>query len=135
MAGTRRSMRSTRWRFEMEFAAMVKLATMMLGRGEQIENALRVVSTLRQTLDAARNPPQPGDDDKSGGHKEGSVQWLQHSLNVLDNAGLAVDGDYGNATKAAVKKFQSEHGLAVDGWAGPQTVAAVLAELDKHENP
>ena len=36
-----------------------------------------------------------------------------------------IDGDFGNDTEAAVKRFQSDHGLAVDGVAGPATLAAL----------
>lgn len=35
------------------------------------------------------------------------------------------DGDYGDATVAAVRKFQKDNSLAVDGEAGPNTLAAV----------
>ena len=36
-----------------------------------------------------------------------------------------VDGDYGDATVTAVRKFQKDNSLAVDGEAGPNTLAAV----------
>lgn len=59
-----------------------------------------------------------------------SVEWLQKALNTLDNAELTVDGDYGEATKAAVREFQEDHPpLVVDGWAGVATQAAIAEEL------
>jgi peptidoglycan hydrolase-like protein with peptidoglycan-binding domain len=47
------------------------------------------------------------------------VQLLQSLLHV------SVDGEFGPATLAAVKRFQSEHGLEVDGVVGPATWAAL----------
>lgn len=40
---------------------------------------------------------------------------------------LAIDGSYGPATAAAVKRFQSAYGLAADGVAGPNTFAKIYA--------
>ena len=42
----------------------------------------------------------------------------------------AVTGTYDEATKAAVTKFQSDHGLEADGVAGQSTFELVRAELD-----
>lgn len=67
-----------------------------------------------------------------GGTASGfSVEWLQESLNKLDNAGLTVDGDYGALTKAAVKAFQERNGLTADGWAGAATSAKIYDLLTK----
>jgi hypothetical protein len=40
---------------------------------------------------------------------------LQSWLNIFDDAGLVVDGDFGPATEAAVRNFQGRHGLVPDG--------------------
>lgn len=48
------------------------------------------------------------------------VQQLQSDLNVL-GYGLAVDGDFGPLTLAAVRTFQSRQGIGVDGIVGPIT--------------
>lgn len=58
-----------------------------------------------------------------------SVQWLQKSLNTYQNAGLAVDGSYGEATKVAVRKFQKSAGIGVDGSAGPQTYCTLIYKM------
>lgn len=87
---------------------------------------LKMFSMLREKAqDTPKPEPQPGK------VQDYSVQWVQHSLNELSNAGLRIDGDYGPATKAAVKEFQEEHGLTADGWAGVQTCAAIAEELSE----
>ncbi len=48
------------------------------------------------------------------------VARLQNLLNER-GAALVVDGDFGNATKLAVKKFQGDNNLVADGIVGRQT--------------
>jgi murein L,D-transpeptidase YcbB/YkuD len=84
-----------------------------------IEQQMAPVSPL------VRGSAAPGDPQNF------SIAWLQQALNTIDNAGLEVDGDYGEATRAAVVAFQQRHSLEADGWAGAGTSAAILAELDK----
>lgn len=78
-------------------------------------------------LTKRETPPTP--DQPEPAYKEGSVQWLQSSLNKLTNAGLVVDGVYGEKTREAVSGYQQVHELEVDGWAGPATVASILESL------
>lgn len=58
-----------------------------------------------------------------------ATSWLQSALNVVDNAGLAVDGHYGPKTRAAVEAFQAKKGLKVTGWASDIENSAILAAL------
>lgn len=58
-----------------------------------------------------------------------NVQWVQETVNTLDNAGLTVDGNYGMRTHQAVMIYQQNRGLAVDGWCGPETFAQMMADL------
>ncbi|MBT2365291.1 peptidoglycan-binding protein [Streptomyces sp. ISL-10] len=48
---------------------------------------------------------------------------------------LAIDGAYGPATTAAVKRFQSAYGLAADGVAGPATFSKIYALQDSDCTP
>ena len=58
---------------------------------------------------------------------EANIGWVQTSLNKLRIAGtpLAVDGNCGRGTRAAVRAFQQTHHLIVDGLPGPKTVASI----------
>lgn len=61
------------------------------------------------------------------GMKGEDVKWVQWWL-IEDgyNCGsYGIDGDFGNATDAAVRKFQQNKGLVVDGIVGPATKAAL----------
>ncbi|SFQ63264.1 zinc D-Ala-D-Ala carboxypeptidase [Amycolatopsis arida] len=48
---------------------------------------------------------------------------------------LALDGDYGPATKAAVTRFQQAYGLGADGIAGPATFGKIYALQDDDCTP
>jgi len=64
-----------------------------------------------------------GDDDAE--FVQPYVSQAQTSLNQQNNAGLAVDGDFGSLTDTATRNYQRSRGLGVDGWIGPQTWAAL----------
>lgn len=56
-----------------------------------------------------------------------NVEWIQQTLNAVAGEHLVVDGDYGTATRAAVKRFQAANGLVADGWVGLKTMGALFA--------
>lgn len=58
------------------------------------------------------------------GSKGSAVRHLQSAL-VAQGYELDVDGDFGDATDAAVRHFQDNNNLDVDGVAGPATLAAL----------
>lgn len=53
------------------------------------------------------------------------VKILQRNLNDFFGAGLAVDGDFGAKTKAAVEFMQDALGITIDGIYGPASRAAL----------
>lgn len=64
------------------------------------------------------------------GSKGIEVEKLQAFIAAALKISLAVDGDYGKYTVAAVKEFQSKNGLVVDGIAGPKVWGKIAAILD-----
>ena len=59
---------------------------------------------------------------------------------MLDRLGYdlgpyGIDGDFGRATEAAVKSFQSDHRLAVDGICGPATWTELEKAVDSLKSP
>ena len=56
------------------------------------------------------------------GDKGTNVKRLQEFLNWCINAKLSVDGSFGPATLAAVKKYQKTYGLVVDGFFGKNSL-------------
>ncbi|RAP51131.1 MAG: hypothetical protein BZ138_05995 [Methanosphaera sp. rholeuAM270] len=64
------------------------------------------------------------------GSKGETVKELQTWLKAKGYYTRQVDGDYGNYTVEAVKKFQKQYSLTVDGWFGPLTCAKYKAVID-----
>jgi hypothetical protein len=57
------------------------------------------------------------------------VAWVQRALNKANNAGLEVDGKYGDLTHEAVGAYQTARGLTPDTWAGTLTIAKLFKEV------
>ncbi len=58
-----------------------------------------------------------------------AVKQLQGNLNTVMKSGLAVDGQFGTATQAALIAFQKKYGLQADGIYGPASAAMMKAAL------
>ena len=82
-------------------------------------------ANLYQYNDGAA-PPAPAHPTLRLGDKGPEVTLLQQKLASHGRSiNLVVDGDYGPATRAAVRAFQRAEGLLEDGIAGPRTWAAL----------
>lgn len=57
-----------------------------------------------------------------------AVRVIQGLL-VAGGIPVAVDGDFGPATEAAVRSYQRAHGLSQDGVVGPNTYGRLLAPI------
>lgn len=112
-----------------------------------------VVGFERPNYNGSANPPAQNNDDELGipyprpqvsstvwlgknGITSGDyVRWLQTALNKADNAGLAVDGQFGSGTTTAVKNFQAKYGLTQDGQAGTATINKLVEVIKNKLNP
>ncbi|MFR9796018.1 D-Ala-D-Ala carboxypeptidase family metallohydrolase [Streptomyces sp. MS06] len=73
----------------------------------------------------------------SQGTSGSDVRQLQIRVSGYPGYGsvLAIDGQFGPATKAAVVRFQKAYGLTADGIAGPQTYSKIYALQDSDCTP
>ena len=83
-----------------------------------------IAAAVNKQLGVVAAPAQPANQNLYYGSKGEAVKDLQTDLNQL-GYNLAVDGDFGSKTQAAVKDFQKKNKLTVDGIVGPLTEAAI----------
>jgi putative chitinase len=84
-----------------------RYAKAMAALGGKIEAVAPVTTAVSETL--------------RKGSKGEMVKKLQAALNI------GADGDFGQGTENALKKWQDRNGLVADGVAGPKTLAKLLA--------
>ena len=88
-----------------------------------------VLTDGRKADSASEMPLKLGDRELRNGTEGEDVRQLQSMLIQLgyDCGRWGADGDFGDCTEMAVRKFQKEHDLAVDGIAGKNTFGALDA--------
>jgi murein L,D-transpeptidase YcbB/YkuD len=84
-----------------------RYAKAMAALGGKIEAVAPVTTAVSETL--------------RRGSKGEAVKKMQVAL------GIGADGDFGQGTENALKKWQDRNGLVADGVAGPKTLAKLLA--------
>ena len=75
------------------------------------------------------------------GARGAHVVKIQQALNILDNAGLTADGDYGPATAGAVLRYKEKRNIVnrsiqsrADDIVGKMTIASLDDEMVRREN-
>ena len=63
------------------------------------------------------------------GDRGDNVRYLQYGLHILCCSPNGFDGEFGNGTLTAVKKFQSKYGLVSDGIVGDVTWNTLKNEI------
>ncbi|MCH1884330.1 peptidoglycan-binding protein [Agrococcus sp. ARC_14] len=94
-----------------------------------------VVGYGRPAYGTGGSPMPPNDGMLRRGSTGTAVRTLQGNLNTVMRSGLAVDGQFGSKTDAAVRSFQQRYGLAVDGVYGPASAATMRAALKGGSTP
>ena len=110
------------------FGASTKTAVAAFQRKAGLDaDGIAGPTTLAVLYDDDAPSATPADDTLEQGDSGDAVKALQKRLIELGYMNGTADGDFGSATKAAVKLFQKQAGLTVDGVAGPGTQSALLS--------
>lgn len=110
------------------FGASTKTAVAAFQRKAGLDaDGIAGPTTLAVLYDDDAPRATPADDTLEQGDSGDAVKALQKRLIELGYMNGTADGDFGSATKAAVKLFQKQAGLTVDGVAGPGTQSALLS--------
>lgn len=110
------------------FGASTKTAVAAFQRKAGLDaDGIAGPTTLAVLYDNDAPSATPADDTLEQGDSGDAVKALQKRLIELGYMNGTADGDFGSATKAAVKLFQKQAGLTVDGVAGPGTQSALFS--------
>lgn len=110
------------------FGASTKTAVAAFQRKAGLDaDGIAGPTTLAVLYDNDAPSATPTDDTLEQGDSGDAVKALQKRLIELGYMSGTADGDFGSATKAAVKLFQKQAGLTVDGVAGLGTQSALFS--------
>lgn len=110
------------------FGASTKTAVAAFQRKAGLDaDGIAGPTTLAVLYDNDAPSATPTDDTLEQGDSGDAVKALQKRLIELGYMNGTADGDFGSATKAAVKLFQKQAGLTADGVAGPGTQSALFS--------
>ena len=98
-----------------------------ISRRKDLRAIIRFENVSRETLCCPSGTP-----NLKRGSMGVQVSNLQKCLNVLFSAGLKVDGQFGNNTYNALKKFQSTSGLTADGIYGSHSYRIMKTLVDNY---
>lgn len=86
------------------------------------------------TTHATMEYAQPNSDSTLRKGSQGDeVRWLQSALNILTDANLTVNGDFGENTEKAIRTFQTNNNLNETGYADADTINLISALLSSDE--
>lgn len=104
-----------------------------------VTKGANVSYTYHDVIDNLSEYKGGGNSDKvlRNGDSGADVKKLQQNLIKLgyDCGKWGADGDFGDATELALKKFQQDHGLTPDGEYGAKSKAAMDKALAEYEKP
>lgn len=109
-------------------------AQVLIGKlARAVVDLIQAEATTHTETDAAGPNATPQTPTTSMGASGPLVESLQRTLNARIAAGLGVDGDFGSATEAAVKKFQLTNNLPSTGIVDSATWLALGSLIEEDE--
>ena len=108
--------------------------------GYVIKKYIKVTGSSDSSKSSSKKSSSKSSSSKNSGSSDGTcgpgdsgsaVKKVQQRLKKLGYFSGKVDGDYGNATKTAVKNFQKKNGLTVNGKVNSKTLAKLNSSSAK----
>ncbi len=104
--------------------AYAETGALYLSEGHHVVMALENGEKAGKKVSAKSNPYAEPVKNVKKGQKGNAVKWVQWKLNQ-SGISLVIDGEFGEKTLAAVKKFQKSKKLEADGIVGKKTRTAL----------